>query len=61
MSSFCKYLHCHNLASSNFGGYCNEYHRKQAEEIKPLLEEIKKNPAIKTLAQARIYLTSIGK
>jgi hypothetical protein len=58
MPSFCEYLNCHNLASSSFGGYCNEYHMKRAEEIKPLQKIMEERPEIKSLAQARKYLES---
>lgn len=60
MPSTCEYLNCHNLGSSSFGGYCNEYHMKRAEEIRPLQKIMKENPEIKTLAEARKYLASQG-
>ena len=32
MPSFCEYRNCQNLASSTYGGYCNEYHLNRAIE-----------------------------
>ncbi len=29
-AEFCDYKNCHNLASSTFGGYCNQYHLDRA-------------------------------
>ena len=60
MPSFCAYLNCHNLASSSYQGYCNEYHMKRAEEIKPLQKLMEDNPEIKSLAEARAVLLKQG-
>ena len=30
MPSFCLYGMCHNLGSSSYQGYCNEYHMNRA-------------------------------
>jgi hypothetical protein len=35
MPSFCEYRNCHNLASSTFMGYCNEYHMNRAMATDP--------------------------
>ena len=48
MPSFCEYRNCHNLASSTWMGYCNEYHFQRAqlqeakERVKQLEEAMKK-------------------
>lgn len=48
MPSFCEYRNCHNLASSTWGGYCNEYHFLRAqlleakEKVKEVEEKLKK-------------------
>jgi 5-bromo-4-chloroindolyl phosphate hydrolysis protein len=48
MPSFCEYKNCHNLASSTWNGYCNEYHFLRAqledakERVRQLEEKIKK-------------------
>lgn len=58
MPSFCNYMNCHNLASTTYQGYCNEYHMKRAKEIEPLLKIIQEVPDVKTLGEARKYLIS---
>ncbi len=55
MPSFCAYLNCHNLASSTYLGYCNEYHMKRAKEIEPLLKLMEQHPEIGSLAEARKF------
>ena len=42
MPSFCAYRNCHNLASFNWNGYCNEYHSIRAKilELKEQLEKL---------------------
>lgn len=44
MPSFCDYKNCHNLASSTYGGYCNEYHydRAKIQELKERIKSIEK-------------------
>ena len=59
MPSFCTYLNCHNLGSSSYLGYCNEYHMKRAKEIEPLMKIMEENKEIKSLAEARKFLTSV--
>lgn len=56
MPEFCQYLNCHNLASSTFGGFCNEYHLKRSIEIAPLLKIIEEQPGISSLGEARKFL-----
>ena len=33
MPSFCLYRMCHNLGSSTFLGYCNQYHMEKGLEL----------------------------
>jgi len=40
MPSFCEYRNCHNLASSTYMGYCNQYHYERAQ-ILALKEKLK--------------------
>lgn len=44
MPSFCNYRNCHNLASSTYAGYCNQYHydRAQILELKERIKAIEK-------------------
>jgi hypothetical protein len=47
MPSLCNYGMCHNLGSSTYQGYCNEYHMKRAkllemkEQVSKLEEELR--------------------
>ena len=59
MPSFCNYLNCHNLASSTYQGYCNEYHMKRAKEIEPLMKIIEEVPGVRSLGEARKYQASL--
>ncbi len=45
MPSFCLYGMCHNLGSSTYRGYCNEYHMKRAweKEAKEKLAKIQES------------------
>lgn len=56
MPSFCNYRNCHNLASSTYLGYCNEYHMKRAKEIEPLEKILEEHPEVKSLAEAKVFL-----
>ena len=38
MPSFCEYGMCHNLGSSTYQGYCNEYHMKRAWKLEQRLK-----------------------
>jgi hypothetical protein len=59
MPELCNYLNCHNLASSNYQGYCNEEHMKRGPETEFLLMIIYSHKEISTLKEARIHkLTS---
>jgi uncharacterized protein (DUF1499 family) len=58
MPSFCNYMNCHNLASSTYHGYCDEYHMKRAKEIEPLMRVIEEVPGVKSIGEARKYLIS---
>jgi hypothetical protein len=53
MPSLCIFLNCHNLGSSTYQGYCNQYHMEKAKEYKVLYKIIEENKEISTLAQAR--------
>ena len=45
MPSFCSYGMCQNLASSSWGGYCNQYHYERGLTIeKKILEDAKTAP-----------------
>ena len=56
MPYLCDYLSCHNLAT--YHGYCNEAHMKRAKEVEPLMKIIKEVPGVRTIPEAREYLTS---
>ena len=45
MPSLCNYGMCHNLGSSTYLGYCNEYHMKRAQirEVKEQLAKLEKD------------------
>jgi hypothetical protein len=58
MPEFCQYLNCHNLASSNYQGYCNEEHMKRAPETEFLLKIIHSHKEISTLREARVHKTN---
>jgi hypothetical protein len=61
MPRFCDYKNCHNLASSTYRGYCNEYHfnRAMLEEKK---EEIKRlEELVKTVKKEETHLISSEK
>ena len=49
MPSFCLYGMCHNLGSSIYQGYCNEYHMRRAEylEAKQKLNEVSSRTRLK--------------
>ena len=57
MPSFCEYGMCHNLGSSTYLGYCNEYHMNKAFEKEKLMKILKENPHLSTLKEARSFLT----
>jgi len=48
MPSFCGYRNCHNLASSTYSGYCNQYHYDRARilELKEQIKSIEKREEI---------------
>lgn len=54
MPSFCNYGMCHNLGSSSYQGYCDDYHRKKGVEQEKLLQILKENPQLSTLKDARL-------
>jgi hypothetical protein len=56
MPEFCKYGNCHNLGSSTYQGYCNEYHFKKGPEREILMEILRTNPGISTIKEAREFL-----
>jgi hypothetical protein len=58
MPRFCEYGMCHNLGSSTYLGYCNEYHMKRAFEKEKLMKILESNPHVSTLKDARKVLTS---
>lgn len=45
---------CHNLGSSSYQGYCDDYHRKKGVEQEKLLQILKENPQLSTLKDARL-------
>ncbi len=58
MPSFCEYGMCHNLGSSTYLGYCNEYHMNRAFEKEKLMKILEANPHLSTLKEARNFLTA---
>lgn len=56
MPSFCEYGMCHNLGSSSYLGYCNEYHMNKAFEKEKLMKILESNPHLSTLKDARAFL-----
>ena len=61
MPSFCLYGMCHNLGSSTYQGYCNEYHMKRAweREMKEKLAKLQESlSTIQTAKKDVIPLTS---
>jgi hypothetical protein len=55
MPEFCKYLNCHNLASSTYDGYCNENHKKRGPETEFLFRIVETHKDISTLKEARAH------
>ena len=55
MPEFCQYLNCHNLASTTYGGYCNENHMKRGPEIDFLFRIVQTHKGISTLKEARAH------
>ena len=58
MPQFCQYRNCHNLGSSTYMGYCNEYHFKRGLEDETLFRALEKNPQLSTLRDARLYVAA---
>jgi hypothetical protein len=58
MPELCNYGMCHNLASSNYQGYCNEDHRKRAAERNILMTILHTHKEISTVREARGHFTS---
>lgn len=56
MPEFCKYANCHNLASTNYQGYCSEEHRKKGPERDFLMKIIYTHKDIGTVKEAREHL-----
>lgn len=51
MPSFCLYGMCHNLGSSTYQGYCNEYHMKRAWEREEK-ERVKLQASLSTIQKS---------
>jgi len=56
MVEFCRFQNCHNLGSSTFQGYCNQYHQEKGAEYELLMKIVEKNPNVSTLKEARQFL-----
>jgi hypothetical protein len=52
MPSFCLYGMCHNLGSSTYQGYCNEYHLNRAR-VRELREQLEVLSSISTVSQSQ--------
>jgi hypothetical protein len=56
MVEFCRFQNCHNLVSSTFQGYCNQYHKDKGAEYELLMKILEKNPNVSTIKEAREFL-----
>jgi hypothetical protein len=56
MPSLCEYKMCHNLASSSYQGYCNEDHKKKANQQEYFLKILKENPNLSTIRDVKKFL-----